>query len=433
MRRFSSIVKRILRPLIVWYREVIAPPLAKQRVVANTVNDSTNEYAASGATASGNNLASDDEITVTQVIDQRDDDKPEAEPEQNVTPAAPEVVSENISLKDEAEDHQKIMFADEDAAGVTVRDTDMTDHNVDMRSADDDDEVDSEHADVSISSSDTDTDHPHMDALESSNKQTSANGDGAEETQLHPPESEPSESGELPQPLRLLKIDDQPVTLLALVESLLFVAETAVEPKQFAEVLNVPIEDVNAALETLAENYVERASGLRLQDRNGKYTLVSMPLAAQPIEDFLNLDLNSRLSSAALETLAIVAYRQPVTRIQVESVRGVDCGGVIRTLLQRDLIAEVGRLDAVGRPILYGVTDLFMQHFGLTTMDELPALETTDADLLWAATQLADDDDDDDDSTEESDTVSAEGTPDLVGVENSDGEAHSDSEADINE
>lgn len=209
-------------------------------------------------------------------------------------------------------------------------------------------------------------------------------------------DDEQDPSGEPPQPLRLLQIDDQPVTLLTLVESLLFVAETAAEPKQFAEVLDVPLEDVQAALDQLAEDYVERSSGIRLQERNGKYTLVSMPLAAQPIEDFLNLDLNSRLSSAALEALAIVAYRQPVTRIQVESVRGVDCGGVLRTLLQRELITEVGRLDAVGRPILYGVTDLFMQHFGLTTMDELPSLETTDADLLWAATQLADDDDSED-------------------------------------
>ncbi len=113
------------------------------------------------------------------------------------------------------------------------------------------------------------------------------------------------------------------------------------------------------------------------------------PQAAGVIEAFLNLDLSSHLSAPALEALAIVAYRQPVTKAQVEAVRGVDCGGVLRTLLQRGLIEDVGRLETVGRPILYGVTDFFMQHFGLENMQELPPLPSTDADTLWAATELA--------------------------------------------
>jgi segregation and condensation protein B len=89
-----------------------------------------------------------------------------------------------------------------------------------------------------------------------------------------------------------------------------------------------------------------------------------------------------------LEALAVIAYRQPVTRAQVEAVRGVDCAGVLRSLAQRGLVEEVGRLDVPGRPILYGVTDLFMQHFGLTNLQELPPLEEPDADTLEAATLL---------------------------------------------
>ena len=89
----------------------------------------------------------------------------------------------------------------------------------------------------------------------------------------------------------------------------------------------------------------------------------------------------------------MIAYRQPVTRAQIEAVRGVDCAGVLRSLSHRGLVEAAGRLEAVGRPILYGVTDLFMQHFGLMELDELPPLEKEDADQLWAATALAEADD----------------------------------------
>jgi segregation and condensation protein B len=83
-----------------------------------------------------------------------------------------------------------------------------------------------------------------------------------------------------------------------------------------------------------------------------------------------------------LETLALVAYRQPITRAQIEAVRGVDCSAVLRSLQQRGLIEETARLDAPGRPVLYGVTDQFLHHFGLTALEELPPLEIPDASLL---------------------------------------------------
>ena len=164
------------------------------------------------------------------------------------------------------------------------------------------------------------------------------------------------------------------LALDAAIESLLFVAEEPVEAAQLARVFGCGVEEIEAALQQLGEGYRAAQRGLRIQVRAGRYQLVTAPEAAGLIETFLNLDTSSKLSGPALETLAVVAYRQPVTRIQIEAVRGVDCSGVLRSLLQRGLLEEVGRLDAPGRPVLYGVSDLFMRHFGLTGLHDLPPL-----------------------------------------------------------
>jgi segregation and condensation protein B len=177
--------------------------------------------------------------------------------------------------------------------------------------------------------------------------------------------------------------------LSQLIESLLFVSDEPVDSVQLAKALSVSLDAVEASVQRLVRLYQLTDRGLRLQTREGRHSLVTAPESAGAIEDFLNLDLTTKLSGPALETLAVIAYRQPVTRIQIEAVRGVDCSGVLRSMTQRGLIEEVGRLETVGRPILYGVTDLFMQHFGLLNLDELPPLTTEDEDMLWAATQLA--------------------------------------------
>jgi segregation and condensation protein B len=103
--------------------------------------------------------------------------------------------------------------------------------------------------------------------------------------------------------------------------------------------------------------------------------LVSAPGAASHIERFLGLELHSRLSLPALEALSVVAYQQPVTRAEVEAVRGVNSDSVLRTLVSKGLIEEVGRLETVGRPILFGTTFDFLQYFGLENLDALPAIE----------------------------------------------------------
>lgn len=133
--------------------------------------------------------------------------------------------------------------------------------------------------------------------------------------------------------------------------------------------------DVREALSGLDRGYVEEGRGLRIQRRGESVQLVTAPEAGPYVERFLGLELSGSLSQAALEALAIVAYRQPVTRAQVEAIRGVNSDTVLRTLVGRGLIEEVDRLEQVGRPILYGTTFEFLQEFGLRSVDELPPLE----------------------------------------------------------
>jgi segregation and condensation protein B len=178
-------------------------------------------------------------------------------------------------------------------------------------------------------------------------------------------------------------------TLPVLLETLLFVADGPVAVNQLAKTLHLDRETIFQQVKQLDQHYIDTGRGLRVQEYNGKFQLVTNPTLAPVIEVFLNLDLSTKLSAPALETLAIIAYRQPVTRVQIEAVRGVDSSAILRSLVQRGLIQESGRLEGAGRPILYSVTETFMQHFGLTALDELPTLETTEADTLWATTILA--------------------------------------------
>ena len=169
-----------------------------------------------------------------------------------------------------------------------------------------------------------------------------------------------------------------PVPLLApkaLLESLIFVAGEPVSYAELARALGLPKDDVARLIEELAGDYAGR--GIRLERHAGQVQLVSAPEAAPAVERFLRLEAGSaRLSNAALETLAVIAYRQPVTRQGIEAIRGVDVSGALRTLQQRGLVAEVGRLTAVGRPLLYGTTDEFLRQFGLSSLAHLPPLQS---------------------------------------------------------
>jgi segregation and condensation protein B len=159
-------------------------------------------------------------------------------------------------------------------------------------------------------------------------------------------------------------------------EAMLFAAPNEVNPAQLASVLEVPVNEVERGLRELEELYKEDDSGrgLRLQSFRGRYQLTTAPQFAAYVERFLGLESTTRLSRAALETLAIVLYRQPVTRPQIEAIRGVNSDGVVRSLLLKDLIQEIGRAEAPGRPILYSATPECLQYFGLSSLSELPPL-----------------------------------------------------------
>ncbi|HIE39094.1 MAG TPA: SMC-Scp complex subunit ScpB [Anaerolineae bacterium] len=162
----------------------------------------------------------------------------------------------------------------------------------------------------------------------------------------------------------------------ALIESLLFVADEPVSVARLAEALEVAPGQVEKGLRELEEALRDR--GLRLERMGSRVQMVTAPEAAPHVERFLGLEDRRRLPPAALETLAIIAYRQPVSRPQIEAIRGVNCDSVLRTLLTAGLIEEVGRAPTVGRPILYGTTFAFLQHFGLRGLEDLPPLEVAE-------------------------------------------------------
>jgi len=161
-----------------------------------------------------------------------------------------------------------------------------------------------------------------------------------------------------------------------LIESLLFVANEPVRVDRLASVLGISLEQTEEALQALRQEYTHR--GLRLQRQGQRVQIVTAPEAAECVRRFLGLEVSGKLSPPALETLAIVAYRQPVTRAQVESIRGVNSDSVLRTLVNHGLIEEHGRLEQAGRPIIYATTFEFLQQFGLSGLDQLPPLEDSE-------------------------------------------------------
>lgn len=165
--------------------------------------------------------------------------------------------------------------------------------------------------------------------------------------------------------------------LKAIVESILFVAEEPLDMDTLARSLGVDFKMVTKAVDALNEECRER--GVRLQQTGSAVQMVTAPEVAPYVERFLGLDEDRSLSQAALETLAIIAYKQPITRMTIENIRGVNCDQVIAALKARGLIAEVGRAHAQGRPYLFGTTFRFLEYFGLEKPEDLPPLREAEA------------------------------------------------------
>ncbi len=156
-------------------------------------------------------------------------------------------------------------------------------------------------------------------------------------------------------------------------EALLFASPGPVTIDQLATALEVGPAAVKSALSNLETQYANR--GLRIQYHQGGAQMTSAPECAPEIERLLQLDSQAHLSRAALEVLAIVTYRQPITRPEIDSIRGVNSDSSIKTLHRYGMIEEIGRTSGPGRPILYGTSGEFLQHFGISSLDQLPEIE----------------------------------------------------------
>ncbi len=155
-------------------------------------------------------------------------------------------------------------------------------------------------------------------------------------------------------------------------EAILFAGGEPVALERIAQVLGVRTYAVEEAVDALREKYNTPSSGIHLLRLENTAQFCTNPAYIEPVRGVLDLKRNTPLSQAAMEVLAVVAYNQPVTKAFVEQVRGVDCSGVIGSLMQKDLLEERGRLDLPGRPLLYGTTETFLRCFQLDSIDQLP-------------------------------------------------------------
>jgi segregation and condensation protein B len=161
--------------------------------------------------------------------------------------------------------------------------------------------------------------------------------------------------------------------LARIIEAILFVADAPVTAAELAEVTERPLPDVDDALIELA-THLSKGHGIELAAVAGGWRLYTIPDVRDHLERFASTDTSRRLSKAATETLAVIAYRQPVSRGQVTEIRGVDSEQAIRTLERRDLVQEIGRAPGPGQALLYGTTPLFLEKMGLATISDLPPL-----------------------------------------------------------
>ncbi len=175
--------------------------------------------------------------------------------------------------------------------------------------------------------------------------------------------------------------------LQRILEAILFAADGPLTIEQIAATVpDVGADEILSTFDRMRDAYETEGRGWRLEPVAGGWQLLSHPEMYPYVERFLEGRRRARLSRAALETLAVVSYRQPITRGELEDIRGVDCGAVLHTLIERDLVRISGRAPTIGRPLFYGTTERFLEHFGLGSLSDLPRLEEIEA--LWASEEV---------------------------------------------
>ncbi len=167
--------------------------------------------------------------------------------------------------------------------------------------------------------------------------------------------------------------------LISVIEALIFASDTPLPMGKIKEIVEeVGAREVRKAVAILNERYEKQGSALTIVEVAGGFQMVTRPEYADYLQKLYKTRQSNRLTQKALETLAIVAYKQPITKQEIEHIRGVNVDGVIRTLIERNLITVVGREKAPGNPLLYGTTKVFLEYFGLKSLDDLPKLKEID-------------------------------------------------------
>jgi len=159
------------------------------------------------------------------------------------------------------------------------------------------------------------------------------------------------------------------------IESLLFVSGDPLTIKDISNALEISTNTIKGILDEMIKEYEEEKRGIKLISINGEFQLVTKAENSNYIQKLLKKNKRQSLSQASLESLAIIAYKQPITRVDIDEIRGVKSESAMQRLLEKDLIKEVGRLEVPGRPILYGTTEEFLRQFGLKELNELPSLD----------------------------------------------------------
>ncbi len=166
------------------------------------------------------------------------------------------------------------------------------------------------------------------------------------------------------------------MNLKSILESLLFAWGEPLNINEISRILNISVHNVTTVLNEMTEQFREDTDrGLIIQKFGNSYQITTKKDNYEFIQSLLQTTINKSLSTAAMETLSIIAYKQPVTKVEIELIRGVKCSNVVKGLLDKGLIKEVGKLDKPGRPTLYATTDEFLRHFGLNSIEELPSLK----------------------------------------------------------
>lgn len=175
-------------------------------------------------------------------------------------------------------------------------------------------------------------------------------------------------------------IDDREIK--GIIEGLLFVWGDPLSLKDIKNILELDEQEVSRLIDEMIDEFNYNRRGLRIIKINDKYQLTTRPEHHEWISQLFEDNKSNSLSSAALETLAIIAYKQPITKAEIENIRGVRCDKALETLLNKDLIKEVGRLERTGRPIVYGTTEEFLRYFGIKNISDLPDIHDVNEDNM---------------------------------------------------